>query len=146
ASSPLYRNAIGDECLFVEGGNAIVETVFGHLEVGPGDYVVIPRSTIHRWLTSGSEPLRVYCIEANSHITPPKRYLSRFGQLLEHAPYCERDLHGPAEPLVADGTDVEVLVKHRGNGPSGLVGSRLPYATHPLDVVGWAGCLYPYTF
>ena len=52
----------------------------------------------------------------------------------------------PAEPLVETGTDVEVLVKHRGNGPSGLVGSRLTYATHPLDVVGWDGCLYPYTF
>ena len=62
-------------------------------------------------------------IEANSHIAPPKRYLSRFGQLLEHAPYCERDLHGPDEPFLVEGTDVEVLVKHRGNGPSGLVGT-----------------------
>src|SRR3954466_877450 len=86
-TSPLYRNAIGDECLFVEAGTAPVETVFGDLDVGPGDYIVIPRSTIHRWLPTGAEPLRVYAIEANSHITPPKRYLSRFGQLLEHAPY-----------------------------------------------------------
>ncbi len=92
------------------------------------------------------EVSRLYAIEANSHIAPPKRYLSRYGQFLEHAPYCERDLHGPTEPLVLEGTDVEVLVKHRGNGPSGLVGSRLTYATHPLDVVGWDGCLYPYTF
>jgi homogentisate 1,2-dioxygenase len=85
-------------------------------------------------------------VEASGHIAPPRRYLSRFGQFLEHAPYCERDLHGPPEPLLAEGTDVEVLVKHRGNGPSGLVGSRLTYATHPFDVVGWDGCLYPYTF
>jgi homogentisate 1,2-dioxygenase len=89
---------------------------------------------------------RLYAIEANSHIAPPKRYLSRFGQFLEHAPYCERDLHGPGDPLVVTDSDVEVLVKHRGNGPSGLVGSRLTYATHPFDVVGWDGCLYPYTF
>ena len=63
------------------------------------------------------EPSRLYAIEANSHIAPPKRYLSRYGQLLEHAPYCERDLHGPTEPLLVEGTDVEVLVKHRGTGP-----------------------------
>ncbi|MGH3390649.1 MAG: homogentisate 1,2-dioxygenase, partial [Actinomadura sp.] len=84
------------------------------------------------------------CIEANSHIGPARRYLSRFGQLLETAPYCERDLHGPAEPLSADGTDVPVLVKHRG--PDGISGTRYVYPHHPFDVVGWDGCLYPYTF
>ena len=79
-----------------------------------GDYVLIPRATTHRWLPTGDEPLRAYCIEANSHITPARRYLSKFGQLLEHAPYCERDLHGPGEPLLGEGTDVEVYIKHRG--------------------------------
>src|SRR4051795_10250652 len=142
--SPYYRNAIGDECVYVESGSGTVETVLGVLSYRAGDYVIVPRATTHRWVPA--EESRLYAIEANSHIAPPKRYLSRYGQFLEHAPYCERDLHGPAEPLVADGTDVEVLVKHRGNGPSGLVGSRLTYATHPLDVVGWDGCLYPYTF
>ncbi len=146
-ASPLYRNAVGDECVFVEAGAGVVETVFGALAYGGGDYVLMPRATTHRWLPeSGQGPTRAYAIEANSHIAPPRRYLSRFGQLLEHAPYCERDLHGPGEPLLVDGTDVEVLVKHRGNGPSGLVGTRLTYATHPFDVVGWDGCAYPYTF
>ena len=146
-ASPYYRNAVGDECVYVESGSGTVETVFGLLSYRAGDYVVVPRATTHRWLPSeDGEVSRLYAIEANSHIAPPKRYLSRYGQFLEHAPYCERDLHGPTEPLVLDGTDVEVLVKHRGNGPSGLVGTRLTYATHPLDVVGWDGCLYPYTF
>jgi homogentisate 1,2-dioxygenase len=135
---------VGDECVYVESGRGTVETVFGVVSYRTGDYVVIPRATTHRWLPG--EPSRLYAIEANSHIAPPKRYLSKYGQLLEHAPYCERDLHGPAEPLVETGTDVEVLVKHRGNGPSGLVGTRMTYATHPLDVVGWDGCLYAYTF
>jgi len=158
ATSPYYRNAIGDECVYVEAGTGTVETVFGVLDYRAGDYVVIPRATTHRWVPSdmentAGEPLtRLYAIEGNSHIAPPKRYLSRFGQLLEHAPYCERDLHGPREPFLvstgstADPTDVEVLVKHRGNGPSGIVGTRFTYATHPFDVVGWDGCLYPYTF
>ncbi|ONI75647.1 homogentisate 1,2-dioxygenase [Kribbella sp. ALI-6-A] len=144
-ASPYYRNAIGDECVYVEKGSATVETVFGVLEAREGDYVLIPRATTHRWLP-GADGVYAYCIEANSHIAPPKRYLSRYGQFLEHAPYCERDLVTPAAPYVVEGTDVEVLVKHRGNGPGGIVGSRMTYATHPFDVVGWDGCLYPYTF
>ncbi|GAB2573696.1 homogentisate 1,2-dioxygenase domain-containing protein [Kribbella endophytica] len=143
--SPYYRNAIGDECVYVEKGSATVETVFGVLEAREGDYVLIPRATTHRWLP-GADGVHAYCIEANSHIAAPKRYLSRYGQFLEHAPYCERDLVTPATPYVVDGVDVEVLVKHRGNGPGGIVGSRMTYATHPFDVVGWDGCLYPYTF
>jgi homogentisate 1,2-dioxygenase len=144
--SPLYRNAIGDECVYVQSGSGTVETVFGVISYRTGDYVLIPRATDHRWVpaSDGSGPSRLYVIEANSHIAPPRRYLSRFGQLLEHAPYCERDLHGPDEPHLVDGTDVEVLVKHRAGGR--VVGSRLTYATHPFDVVGWDGCLYPYTF
>ncbi|MCW2866398.1 MAG: homogentisate 1,2-dioxygenase [Marmoricola sp.] len=168
APSPLYRNAVGDECVFVEDGTGTVETVFGTLPYRSGDYVVIPRATTHRWVPSARSEeqgdgasSRLYVIEANSHVAPPRRYLSRNGQLLEHAPYCERDLHGPTEPLVVstgddgptdgegsagdDGpTDVEVLVKHRTS--RGIVGTRLTHATHPFDVVGWDGCLYPFTF
>lgn len=143
--SPLYRNALGDECVYIESGSGTVETVFGALTVGPGDYMILPRATTHRWVPGTEEPLRAYCIEANSHITPAKRYLSRFGQLLEHAPFCERDLCGPVQPLLAEGTDVEVLVKHRGLGGE-ITGTRYLYPTHPFDVVGWDGCLYPYVF
>ena len=145
-ASPVYRNATGDECVFVEAGTATVETVFGHLEVGPGDYVILPRATNHRWVPTGDGPLRAYCIEANSHISPPKRYLSRFGQFLEHSPYCERDLRLPSEPVVVDETNVETYIKHRGNGPGGLAGTIHTVPTHPFDVVGWDGCLYPYAF
>ncbi|WP_435769099.1 homogentisate 1,2-dioxygenase [Nocardioides sp. SYSU DS0651] len=150
--SPLYRNAIGDECVYVESGTATVETVFGDLSVGQGDYVVLPRATTHRWVP-GELPLRLYAIEANSHIGPPKRYLSRYGQLLEHAPYCERDLRAPTAPHLAgeqDGDDttdgVEVLIKHRGPGPGGIAGTVHVLPHHPFDVVGWDGCLYPYAF
>ncbi len=141
-ASPLYRNAIGDECVFVEAGSGTVETVFGVLAYRAGDYVVLPRATTHRWVPS--EPSRLYAIEANSHVAPPKRYLSKHGQLLEHAPYCERDLHGPTGVHLVEGEDVEVLVKHRTS--AGIVGTRMTSATHPFDVVGWDGCLYPYTF
>lgn len=136
--SPLYRNAVGDECVYVECGTGVVETVFGVLPYRPGDYVLIPRATTHRWVPS--EASRLYVIDASSHIAPPKRYLSRYGQLLEHAPYCERDLHGPVEPFVVEGGETEVYIRHRGGGTVHVQ----PH--HPFDVVGWDGCLYPYTF
>jgi homogentisate 1,2-dioxygenase len=143
-SSALYRNAIGDECVYVEKGDGVVETLFGSLPVTTGDFVVLPRNTTHRWIPADGEPFRAYCIESSTHISPPRRYLSKYGQLLEHSPYCERDLHGPAEPLLAEGDDVEVLVKHRT--AAGITGTRYVYPSHPFDVVGWDGCLYPYTF
>ncbi len=138
ADSPLYRNAVGDELVYVESGAGVLESVFGALPVGAGDYVVIPASTTHRWVVDGE--LRALVVEATSHVGPPRRYLSARGQFLEHAPYCERDLRGPGEPLLADGEAVDVLVRHR----TGF--TRFTYATHPFDVVGWDGCLYPYAF
>jgi homogentisate 1,2-dioxygenase len=138
--SPLYRNGGGDELVYVEAGSAVVETVFGTLTVGSGDYVVLPTSTTHRWVPTGSEPVRALVAEARGHVTPPKRYLSAKGQFLEQAPYCERDLRGPDGPFTQDGGDVGVLVRHR----TGL--TRFTYAHHPFDVVGWDGCLYPYAF
>lgn len=146
ATSPLYKNATGDECVYVERGSALLETTFGSFEVGQGDYAVIPRATIHRWVLRDGESVRLYFIEANSHITPPKHFLSKRGQLLEHAPYCERDFRVPSETLVREGSDVEVYIKHRGAGPSGLSGSIHVLPTHPFDVVAWDGCLYPFVF
>ncbi|MFI9449362.1 homogentisate 1,2-dioxygenase [Amycolatopsis sp. NPDC052450] len=138
--SPLYRNAAGDELFYVQGGSATVETIYGSLEVGDGDYLVIPTSCTYRVLPHDDDGVKLLTIEARGHIGPPKRYLSAKGQFLEHSPYCERDIRGPSEPLVVDGTDVEVLVRHR----AGL--TRYTYATHPFDVVGWDGCLYPWVF
>jgi homogentisate 1,2-dioxygenase len=134
--------------VYVESGSATVETIFGPLAARQGDYVLLPRATTHRWVPTGGEPLRAYAIEANSHITPARRYLSKFGQLLEHAPFCERDLHGPGElpEQVVSLGDVEVYIKHRGSGPSGIAGTVHVGPHHPFDLVGWDGCLYPYTF
>jgi len=136
--SPLYKDAVGDQCVYVEEGEAVVETVFGSLDVRSGDYIILPRGVIHRWLPSG--PVRLYCVEGVGHIGPPSRYLSRQGQFLEHAPYCERDLRAPAEPLLREGENVEVHLRHRGGGTVHV------HSTHPFDVVGWDGCLYPYAF
>jgi homogentisate 1,2-dioxygenase len=144
APSGLYRNSTGDEAVYLRSGAARFESVYGSIQAGAGDYVIVPRGTIHRWIPAGGSPdgeaVQALVIEARGHIRPPRRYLSQAGQFLEHAPYCERDLRGPAGPLVAEGEDVPVLVRNRG----GL--TRLTYAFHPFDVVGWDGCLYPYAF
>ncbi|SCF30888.1 homogentisate 1,2-dioxygenase [Micromonospora matsumotoense] len=143
--SPLYRNATGDECLYVEAGTLRLESSFGVLDLVAGDYVVIPTSTVHRLVPTGDTPVRLLTIEATGHIGPPRRYLSVRGQFLEHSPYCERDVRGPDAPLLVDGADVEVLVRHRSRA-TGTAWTRHVYAHHPFDVVGWDGHQYPWAF
>jgi homogentisate 1,2-dioxygenase len=94
---------------------------------------------IHRWVP-GAAPLRLLIVEASGHIGLPDRYLSPRGQLLEHAPYSERDLRGPSGPLHVDEGETDVLVRHR----DGV--TRHVFARHPFDVVGWDGCVYPFAF
>jgi homogentisate 1,2-dioxygenase len=139
AASDLYRNSSGDEAVYLRSGTAAFESVYGSIAAGPGDYVIIPRGTIHRWRPRDGG-VHALIVEAHGHIRPPRRYLSQYGQFLEHAPYCERDLRGPDGPLLADGEDVPVIVRTA----AGL--TRLTYAYHPFDVVGWDGYLYPYAF
>lgn len=137
--SGFYRNSCGAEVTYLESGQARLESVYGELDVRAGDYVVVPTGATHRWLPAGPEPVRALVIEARGHVRPPRRYLSAQGQFLEHAPYCERDLRSPVEPLLArSDQETDVLVRHR----EGL--TRYTYAHHPLDVVGWDGCVYPY--
>lgn len=140
ASSDLYRNAAGDELAYVFRGSAVVESVFGNLEVGIGDYVSIPASTTHRWVVDPSEPLELLVLESPGHIGIPARYLTDTGQLKEGAPFSERDLRGPEGPCSAEGTDVGVLIRHRAGW------ARHIYESHPFDVVAWDGCVYPYAF
>ncbi len=139
-ASPLYKDAVGDQCVYVEQGSGVLETVLGALPVTDGDLVVVPRGLIHRWVGA----LHLYCLETSSHLRPPSRYLSHQGQFLESSPYCERDLRAPREPLSAEGTDVKVVVRHRGASAGEVLGTVLTMATHPFDVVGWDGCLYPW--
>src|SRR3989440_2475335 len=146
--SPLYRNAIGDECLYVEAGRARLESTFGALDLAERDYAIIPTSVIHRIVPDGE--VRLLTIEATGHIGPPKRYLSTRGQFLEHSPYCERDLRAPTAPLLVSRRETEVLVQHRARsreaGRAGTAWTAFTYARHPFDVVGWDGCLYPWAF
>jgi homogentisate 1,2-dioxygenase len=166
-----FKNAQGDECIFIHFGSGTVHTAFGTLKFKPKDYIIIPKGVIYRMefdglsavggrlsarqnggKKSGREPMaesqqpvaKFLLIETTngSHIGPPPRYVSkRTSQFLEHAPYCERDLKLPEYPLTYDEKGkFEVRIKARD-----CVHSYI-YDYHPLDIVGWDGCYYPYIF
>jgi homogentisate 1,2-dioxygenase len=143
STSPFYRNADGDELVYIRSGRLRMESVFGALDCHSGDYVVVPAVTTHRWLPADDGPAHALILELRGHVGPPERYLSPQGQFLEHSPYCERDLHGPDEPLVAgptgqDDRPTDLLVSRGGHR------TWFRHAHHPFDVVGWDGCVYPY--
>lgn len=135
-----YKNADADELIFVHEGSGILHTLYGDLDFTAGDYIIIPRGTIYQMEFSGTRN-RLLIVESFSPIRFPKRYHSPYGQLLEHAPYSERDIRGPKELVTHDEKgDFLVHVKKQGHLYS------LYYATHPFDVVGWDGCCYPFAF
>lgn len=136
-----YRFAHGDEVIFIHEGSGLLETQYGELHYDPGDYLVIPTGVIWRILPDSSTAQRMLVIEAQGHIEPPARYLNRYGQFLEHAPYSERDLRPPETLTPHDEMgEFEVRVKARDRITTYL------YHHHPLDVAGWDGYLYPYAF
>lgn len=145
-TSPLYSNGIGDEILYIEEGQATLESIFGSVRVGPGDTVVVPRVTIHRWIPD--DTLKAYIVEASGHVRVPRRFTNESGQFLMGAPLTERDFRVPQELPRIDprnaGDHTEVYLKHRG--VDGLYGSVVTYDHHPFDVVGWDGYVYPYAF
>lgn len=136
-----YRNGDGDEMLFIHYGTGKIETMFGTITYRPGDYVVIPIGTIYRVIPDTAEMTKILFIESFSQITTPRRYRNEYGQLLEHSPFCERDIRGPESLVTVDEKgEFEVITKSRGTLHSHVLGH------HPLDVVGWDGYLYPWAF
>jgi homogentisate 1,2-dioxygenase len=135
-----YKNTDADELIFVHEGSGTLKTMYGELPFGYGDYLVIPRGTIYQ-IHFNDSANRLFIVESFSPIKFPKRYLSKNGQLLEHAPYCERDIRTPVNLQTIDQKG-DFLIKAKKKG----VLYKLHYATHPFDVVGWDGCCYPYAF
>ncbi len=135
-----YKNGEADEVIFVHEGNGMMYSQFGELKISKGDYVVVPRTTIYR-LEWGDDPVKLQITESFGPVETVKRYRSDLGQLLEHSPYCERDLHPPGA-LVADVAREEYVVKIKKQGYL----HHYIYENSPFDIVGWDGFLYPYTF
>ncbi len=135
-----YKNAEGDEVIFVHDGKGTLTSQFGKLDIRQGDYVVIPRTVIYK-LDFEDGPLRLLIIESASPIETVKRYRNQLGQLLEHSPYCERDIRPPQE-LITDPSGGNFLIKIKKQGFL----HHYVYDHSPLDLVGWDGFLWPYAF
>jgi homogentisate 1,2-dioxygenase len=135
-----YRNAQGDEVVYVSDGAGVLETQLGELAFRRGDYLVIPRGILHRYRFA-ARPVRVLVIESRGYVRTPKRYRNEHGQLMESAPFSERDIRRP-----------ENLEPHDERGDFRLVVKKDDHLTefvldhHPLDVVGWDGYYYPWAF
>ena len=135
-----FKNADADEIIFVHEGSGVVKTCYGQLSFGYGDYIVLPRGTIYQ-IHFTDEKNRLLIVESFHPVRYPKRYMSKYGQLMEHAPFCERDIRVPEHLETIDQKgDFIIQTKKKG----WLYG--IHYGTHPFDVVGWDGCCYPYIF
>lgn len=135
-----YKNTDCDELIFIHEGKGTLRTLLGNLSFSYGDYLMIPRGMIYQ-IDFETEQNRLFIVESHRPIYTPKRYRNWFGQLLEHAPYCERDLRRPTDLETHDEKgDFIIKVKKQG------MIHEYVYATHPFDVVGWDGYNYPYAF
>lgn len=135
-----YKNASQDELLFIHEGEGILKTFVGNLEFSKGDYLVIPRGTIYQ-IELTTTKNAIFFLESNSPIYTPKRYRNEFGQLLEHSPFCERDIIAPTFVEAKNEVGEFIIKVKKHNQITDFV-----YASHPFDVVGWDGYFYPYKF
>jgi homogentisate 1,2-dioxygenase len=137
-----YRNAQADECVYVAKGRGVLETIYGDLPYGEGDYLIIHRGILHRYkMEMAAGPTKLVIFESRGHVRWPKRYRNEFGQLLEGAPYSERDIRRPSQLNTHDEMgDFPLLVKQY----DALNEFMLDH--HPFDVVGWDGYFYPWAF
>lgn len=136
-----YRNGRSDDVIFIWSGGGWLESQYGRLRYRQDDYVVIPRGTIYRLVPDDIAKEDYLILESAHPVRIPARYLHPEGQIRMGAPYSERDFHGPTEILARDEEgDFAVLTKDRGRFTRNIL------AGHPHDVVGWDGCIYPFTF
>ena len=135
-----YKNTDADEVIFVHQGEGVLRTFLGNIEFGYGDYLVIPRGMIYQ-IEFKTENNRLFILDSFDPVYTPKRYRNWFGQLLEHSPFCERDIRTP-QNLETHDEKGEFLIKIKKQGML----HQVIYASHPFDVIGWDGYNYPYAF
>lgn len=135
-----YKNADADEVIFIHEGSGTLKTQLGNIDFAYGDYLVIPRGMIYQ-MHFNDENNRLFIVQSFHPVYTPKRYRNWFGQLLEHSPFCERDIRPPhaIEPVDEKG---DFLIKIKKEDTL----YNYVYAYHPFDVVGWDGYNYPYAF
>lgn len=136
-----FRNSYAHELLFVHHGNGEFLSEYGRLSFEEWDYIIVPKGTTYQIKFNDYSNAKLMIIESSTPFDIPRHFRNEYGQLLEDAPYYERDFHPPQfmEPIDKLG-DHELILKVRDRFFKYIV----PH--HPFDVVGWDGFLYPYTF
>ncbi len=134
------KNADADELIFVHEGSGTFHSIYGSMDFGYGDYIVIPRGTIFQ-LHFNTENNRLLVVDSFSAIQTPRRYRNAYGQFEEHSPFCERDFRRPQNLKTFDEKgEFLVMIKKKS------IVYPFVYATHPFDAIGWDGYCYPYIF
>ncbi|MGV9711549.1 homogentisate 1,2-dioxygenase [Gordonia sp. NPDC003424] len=134
--APFYtRNVDGDELVFVHAGTGLFETEFGRLPYRPGDYVYIPKGTTYRQVPDG--PCILLIVEAAEEFRVPEA-----GVLGRFFPFDSSLVVVPeAEAFPDDGREeYEVRFRQREGKTS------IFYPFNPLDVEGWKGDNFAFTF
>ena len=135
-----YKNADADEIIFIHVGSGTFKSMYGNMRFEYGDYIVVPRGTIYQ-LHFDDADNRLFIVESTSPIITPARYRNDFGQLMEHSPFCERDIRKPEEIETHDEKgDFLLYIKKQD------MMYPYHYKSHPFDVIGWDGYVYPYIF
>ncbi len=135
-----FKNADADEMLFIHKGNGEIKTMYGNISFSYGDYIIIPRGTVYQ-INFETNDNRILIVESHGPIETPERYRNKYGQFLEHSPFCERDFRIPIN-METHNEEGEFLIKIKKRG---LIYPYI-YESHPFDLVGWDGCCYPYAF
>jgi homogentisate 1,2-dioxygenase len=136
--SYFFKNSGADEIIFIHRGEGTLKTMYGNIDFAYGDHLIIPRGIIYKIEFKTSDN-RLFIVESFSPIRIPRKYVNRAGQLLEHAPYCERDIRKPADLETHDEKgDFLVMIKR-----DDMI-YPYHYASHPFDLIGWDGYHYPY--
>ncbi len=88
----------------MQSGAGELESVFGRLPVGAGDYVVVPTGVTHRWVVADDAPaVELLVLSSRSHIEIPRKYLTATGSSPRVAVLRARPARVPTEPLLVDG-------------------------------------------
>jgi len=125
-----FRNADGDELIFVHRGEGSIETDFGPLRFRRGDYLIVPRAVTYR-IVPDSRDNFFLIIQSRAEFNQPDK-----GILGQHALYDPGIIETPEPaPRLDDNREWEVRIKADNEY------SSVFYPFNPIDVVGWKGDL-----
>jgi len=121
---------------FVHQGGGTLETTFGPIAYGKGDFLIVPKGVTHRFdLAPGPQ---YYWMYESSAGDPEKAESPTTGQFITHS---RSDYRYPRSLQTLNEQGRFEIVSKTESGYT-----RRVHPTHPWDVVGWRGDYLPYKF